>query len=73
MAVRGPIRPETRLPLAAWMPLLDTLAEPVLLFDADGVVAFANRAAQGPLHSAVGQGVAALEGGGVDAGDDLDP
>ena len=41
MAVRGPIRPETRLPLAAWMPLLDTLAEPVLLFDADGVVAFA--------------------------------
>ncbi len=60
MAVRGPIRPETRLPLAAWMPLLDTLAEPVLLFDAEGVVAFANRAAQVPLASAVGQGVAAL-------------
>lgn len=60
MAVRGPIRPETRLPLAAWMPLLDTLAEPVLLFDADGVVAFANRAAHGPLQGVVGQGVAAL-------------
>ncbi len=60
MAVRGPIRPETRLPLAAWMPLLDTLAEPVLLFDADGVVAFANRAAQTSLAAALGQGVGAL-------------
>ena len=27
MALRGPIRPETRLPLAAWHPLLDTLGE----------------------------------------------
>jgi len=60
VAVRGPIRPETRLPLAAWMPLLDTLAEPVLLFDADGVVAFANRAAHGPLQGVVGQGVVGL-------------
>lgn len=60
MALRGPIRPETRLPLAAWLPLLDTLAEPVLLFDAEGVVAFANRAAQQALQGAVGQGVASL-------------
>jgi PAS domain S-box-containing protein len=58
--VRGPIRPETRLPLAAWMPLLDTLAEPVLLFDVEGAIAFANRAAHGLLRGSVWHGAVDL-------------
>ena len=42
MALRGPVRPETRLPLAAWHPLLDSLGEAVLLLDANGQVSFSN-------------------------------
>ncbi|MGE4050538.1 MAG: PAS domain S-box protein, partial [Piscinibacter sp.] len=61
MALRGPIRPETRLPLAAWMPLLDTLGDAVLLVDAEGVVQRANASAQAACGGAVGQRIDALE------------
>lgn len=60
MAVRGPIRPETRLPLAAWMPLLDTLGDAVLLFDAEGAVQMANASALVACSGVVGQRVEAL-------------
>lgn len=60
MAVRGPIRPETRLPLAAWMPLLDTLGDAVLLLDAEGVVQMSNTSARQLCEGVVGQRVDAL-------------
>ena len=60
MALRGPIRPETRLPLAAWHPLLDTLGEAVLLLDAGGEVRFANSAATRLLPVAAGQALSAM-------------
>ncbi|WP_341886932.1 PAS domain S-box protein [Variovorax sp. YR752] len=55
MALRGPIRPETRLPLAAWFPLLDTLADAVLLLDGAGQVLFANGAAAALFPGLSGQ------------------
>ena len=60
MAVRGPIRPETRLPLAAWLPLLDTLGDAVLLLDAEGVVQMANASARQLCEGATGQRVETL-------------
>jgi PAS domain S-box-containing protein len=58
--LKGPIRAETRLPLAAWLPMLETLGDGVVLFDATGVVIFANRAAQHLASGLVGQSVAAI-------------
>lgn len=60
MALRGPIRPEARLPLAAWHPLLDSLSEPVLLLDGSGSVLFANTAATAVLPGVAGQPLDAL-------------
>ncbi len=62
MALRGPIRPETRLPLAAWYPLLESLSEPVLLIDSAGQVLFANAAATAALPGIAGQPKSALAG-----------
>ncbi|MBL0092291.1 MAG: PAS domain S-box protein [Piscinibacter sp.] len=61
MALRGPVRPETRLPLAAWHPLLDSLGEAVLLLDAAGQVSFANSAATRLVPDAVGLSLPRLE------------
>ncbi len=61
MALRGPIRPETRLPLAAWHPLLDSLGEAVLLLDAAGQVSFANGAATRLVPGAVGLSLPRLD------------
>jgi len=61
VALRGPTRPETRLPLAAWHSLLDSLGEAVLLLDAAGLVLFANGAAARLVPGAVGLPLARLE------------
>jgi PAS domain S-box-containing protein len=55
VALRGPIRPETRLPLAAWFPLLDTLSDAVLLLDGAGQVLFTNGAAAALMPGVSGQ------------------
>ncbi|MFT3956585.1 MAG: PAS domain S-box protein [Piscinibacter sp.] len=68
MALRGPIRPETRLPLAAWYPLLESLSEPVLLLDAGGQVLFANTAAGAVVPGIAGKPLTALAGVLGDAG-----
>ena len=62
MALRGPIRPETRLPLAAWFPLLESLSEPVLLLDGAGQVLFANAAATAVVPGVAGKPLTALSG-----------
>jgi PAS domain S-box-containing protein len=55
VALRGPIRPETRQLLAAWFPLLDTLSDAVLLLDGAGQVLFANAAAAALMPGLSGQ------------------
>ena len=60
MALKGPVRPETRLPLAAWHDFFDTLGDAVLLFDSRAQVAFANIAALRLVPGALGQPVAQL-------------
>jgi len=60
VALRGPIRPESRLPLAAWLPVLDGLDDAVLLLEPGGSVGFANRAALRLVPGVVGHRPEAL-------------
>jgi PAS domain S-box-containing protein len=60
VALKGPVRPETRLPLAAWHEFFDTLGDAVAVLDLRAQVIFANTAALRLLPNALGQSLEQL-------------
>lgn len=70
MALKGPVRPETRLPLAAWYEFFDTLGDAVAVLDLGATVAFANTAALRLVPQALGAPLEQLRGALGDAATD---
>lgn len=60
MALKGPVTPETRLPLAAWHQFFDTLGDAVAVLDPRAQLVFANTAALRLLPNALGHSLEQL-------------